>query len=112
MALRLLYLIFGQLVVWLGLLARSSLGRRMRKSWCCAMKSLCWSPGAPAATVVGGSGGVRGADPMIVPGLPTASDRHPRHGIAAAPGPGDPALDPAPTAPHRRPLHGTRAAPI
>jgi putative transposase len=34
---RLLYLIFRQLTAWLGLLARSH-DRRMRKSWCCAMK--------------------------------------------------------------------------
>ena len=64
------------------------------------------------ATVVGGSGGVRGADPMAVPGWPHASNRHPRHGVAVAPGPGGPALDPPSTPPHRRPLHGIRAAPI
>jgi hypothetical protein len=34
---RLLYLIFRQLVAWLGLLARSSRSKT-RKSWCCGTK--------------------------------------------------------------------------
>jgi hypothetical protein len=49
--------------------------------------------------------------PIAVPGLPTASDRHPRHGVALAPGPGEATLEPASTPPHRRPLHGIRTAP-
>jgi hypothetical protein len=40
MALRLLYLIFRQLVAWLGLLARSSRSKNA-ETWCCAMKSPC-----------------------------------------------------------------------
>jgi hypothetical protein len=38
MALRLLYLIFRQLVAWLGLLARSSRSKNA-EIWCFAMKS-------------------------------------------------------------------------
>ena len=68
-------------------------------------------PGQATAPVVGGSGGVRGADPAAVPGLPAASDRHTRHDLAVAPGPGQATLDPAPP-PHRRPSHGTRTAPV
>ena len=67
------------------------------------------SPGQAAAAVLGGSGGVRGTDPATVPGLPAASNRHPRHDLAMAPGPGQATLDPAPP-PHRRPSHGTRTA--
>jgi hypothetical protein len=60
---------------------------------------------------VGGSGGVRGTDSAGVPGLPAASDRHPRHDRAMAPGPGQATLDP--TSPsHRRPSHGARTAPV
>jgi putative transposase len=58
-----------------------------------------------------GPGGVCGADPVAVSGLPTASDCHPRHGVAVAPGPGEATLDPAPTL-HREPLDSTRAAPL
>jgi hypothetical protein len=70
------------------------------------------SPGEQAASVLGGSGGVRSTDPVTVPSLPTASDRHPRHNLAVAPGPGEATLDPSPTPPNRRPTHSTRAAPV
>ncbi len=70
------------------------------------------SPGEQTAAVLGRPSGVRGPDPVAVPGWPSASDRYPRHDLAVAPGPGDPTLDPAPPAPHRWPLHGSRAAPV
>jgi len=55
-------------------------------------------PGEQTANVLGGPGGVRGTDPIAVPSLPTASDRHPCHDLAVAPGPGETTLDPAPHA--------------
>jgi hypothetical protein len=70
------------------------------------------SPGPPAAGVVGGSSGGRGVDPVAVPGRLLAADRHPCHGVAVAPGSGDPTLGPASPPPHRRSLHGCRAAPV
>jgi len=52
------------------------------------------SPGEQTAAVLGRPGSIRGPDPVAVPGWPSASDRYPRHGLAVAPGPGDPTLDP------------------
>jgi hypothetical protein len=63
------------------------------------------------AAVLGGPGGVRGANPVAVPCLSTASDRRPWHDLAVAPRPGDPTMDPAST-PHGRPLNCTAAAPV
>jgi putative transposase len=60
---------------------------------------------------MGRPSGGRGADPVAVPGWPTPSDP-PRHGLAVAPRPGHPTLDPASTPPQRRPLHGSRVAPV
>jgi hypothetical protein len=67
---------------------------------------------ALTATDLGRPGDVRGTDPLTVPSRATASDRHPRHDLAVAPGLGETTLDPASTPPNRRPVHGTRAAPI
>jgi hypothetical protein len=61
------------------------------------------SPGEETESVLGGSGGVRGAGPVAVPGLSAASDRHARHDLAVAPGLGQATVDPASTSPHRRP---------
>src|SRR5437588_6702855 len=68
--------------------------------------------GAQTATVLGGPGGVGGADRVAVPGLPNASDRHPGHDLAVAPGSGEATLDSAPRPPKRWPAHGTGAAPV
>jgi hypothetical protein len=51
------------------------------------------SPAEQTAAVLGRPSGVRGADPVAVPGWPIASDRHPGDGAALAPGLGDPTLD-------------------
>src|SRR5437870_4756704 len=64
-------------------------------------------PGAQTATVLGRPGNVRGLDPVAVPGVSTASHRHPRHDLAVAPGLGEPALDSTPTPSKRRPAHPT-----
>src|SRR5918997_634214 len=69
-------------------------------------------PGEQTATVLGGSSGVRGTDPIAVPGLSTASHRHPGHDRALAPGSGEAALDPTPRPAKRRPGHGTGAASV
>src|SRR2546423_14539862 len=53
-------------------------------------------PGQQTATVLGGSGGVCSTDPVTVPSLPSASDRHPGHHRAVAPRPGKAALDAGP----------------
>src|ERR687895_2421907 len=52
------------------------------------------SPGAQTATILGRPSCLCGADPVAVPDRPPASDRHSRHGVALAPGPGGPTLDP------------------
>jgi hypothetical protein len=69
-------------------------------------------PDAQTATVLGGSGGVCSTDPVTVPSLPIASDRHPGHHLAVAPGSGEAALDSAPRPSKRRPPHPTRAASV
>src|SRR3712207_2306535 len=48
------------------------------------------------ASVLGRPSGVRGTDPAVVPGWPTAADRHSRYDPAVAPEPGETTLDPAP----------------
>src|SRR5919206_3229145 len=53
-------------------------------------------PGQQTATVLGGPGSVCGLDPVVVPGLSTASQRHPGHDFAVAPGVGEATLDSAP----------------
>jgi hypothetical protein len=67
--------------------------------------------GEQTASVLGRPSGVRGTGPVTVPGWPTASDRHPRHDLAVARGPGIATLDPAPPAPNRRPRHRPRTTP-
>src|SRR3712207_407211 len=111
MALRLLYLIFRQLVAWLGLLARSSRSKNAEIPGAASRGCRAPSPGEQTATVLGRPRHLCGADPVAVPGRSPASDRHPRHSAALAPGPGGTALDPAPLASHRRPVHGIRARP-
>jgi hypothetical protein len=64
-------------------------------------------PGQQTATVLGGSSGVRGTDPIAVPGLPITSDPHPGHHLAVAPRPGEATLDPA----RRHRTNSRRAAP-
>src|SRR4051794_3979667 len=64
-------------------------------------------PGQQTATVLGRPGSVRSTDPIALPGLPTASHRHPGHDHAVAPALGETTLDPAPASPKRRPAHGT-----
>src|SRR5437763_11799814 len=84
-----------------------------RGNSCAAPRGCRVTPlGAQTATVVGGSGGVCRTDPVVVPSLPTTSDRHPGHHLAVAPGLGEATLDSAPKSPKRRPAHGTRAAPV
>jgi hypothetical protein len=98
MVLRLLYLIFRQLLAWLGLLARSSrsknveilvlrhevsvLRRQVRRP------RLSWADRAVFAALT------RWLSPA---GRMHRIVTHSRHGVAVAPGPGGPALDPAST---------------
>lgn len=67
------------------------------------------SPGEQTAAVLGRPSCIRVADPVAVPGCPTASDHRPCHGAALAPGSSNPTLDPHSPAPHRRPVHSIRA---
>src|SRR5918997_1021334 len=62
-------------------------------------------PGQQTATVLGGSSGVRGTDPIAVPGLPTHRIVTPA--TAVAPRPCEATLDPAPASPHQWPPRGT-----
>src|SRR2546421_1763839 len=66
-------------------------------------------PDAQTATVLGG---VCSTDTVTVPSWPIASDRHPGHHLAVAPGSGEAALDSAPRPSKRRPPHPTRAASV
>ena len=52
-------------------------------------------PGVQTPAVLGRPGRVRCLGPVTVPGLSTASHRHPGHDRAVAPGLGEAALDPA-----------------
>jgi putative transposase len=107
MAVRLLYLIFRQLMAWLGLLARSSRSKNVEilvlRHEVAVLRRQVSRPRLSWAN--------RAVFTALTRLLSQAS-RLPRivtpcHGVAVAPGPGDPALDPAPTAPNRRPPHGT-----
>jgi hypothetical protein len=82
---RLLYLVFRQLVAWLGLLARSSRSKNAEILVLCHEVAVLHRQVRRPAPVLGGSGGVRSADPVAVPGLSPAADRHPGHGVAVAP---------------------------
>jgi hypothetical protein len=66
MVVRLLYLIFRQLVAWLGLLARSSRSKDVEILVLRHEVAGAASPDRAAAAVVGGSGGVRGTDAAVV----------------------------------------------
>ena len=87
MAVRLLYLIFRQMMAWLGLLVRSAQPNNAEILVLRHEDLRTTPPGQQTATVLGRPPGVRGTDPVTVPGLSTASDRHPGHHLAVAPGP-------------------------
>jgi putative transposase len=75
-AVRLFYLIFRQLVAWLGLLARSSTSKNAEilvlRHEVAVLRRQVRRPRLSWA-----DGGVRGTDPITVPDLPTASDHTP-----------------------------------
>jgi len=73
---RLLYLIFRQFTAWLGLLARSTI-KQCRDLMLRPEVTVFTPPGQQTTTVLGGSSGVCRTDPVTVPRLPIASDRHP-----------------------------------
>jgi putative transposase len=101
-AVRLLYLIFRQVMAWLGMLARSAQSKNaeilvlrhevavLRRQ--VSRPRLSWADRAV----------FKSTDPVTVPSLPSASDRHPGHHRAVAPRPGKAALD---AAPKWRPAH-------
>jgi putative transposase len=111
-AVQLLYLIFRQVMAWLGLLARSAQSKNaeilvlrhevsvLRRQ--VSRPRLSWADRAVFAALT----------QFTVPSLPSASDRHPGHHLAVAPRPGKAALDPAPAPSKRRPAHSPRAAPV
>jgi hypothetical protein len=73
------YLIFRQVMAWLGLLARSAQSKNaeilvLRHEIAVLRRQM-----NKAATVLGRSHGVRGTDPVAVLSLSTASDRHSGH---------------------------------
>ena len=102
-AVRLLYLIFRQVLAWLGLLARSA---QSKNAEILVLRHEV-AAGEQTATVLGGPGGVRGVDPVVVPRLSTASDCHPGHDRAVAPRLGEATLDSAPKPSKRWSAHGT-----
>jgi hypothetical protein len=81
---RLLYLIFRQLVAWLVLLARSSRSKDAEILVLRPEVAVLRRQVSRHMSVLGGSGCVCGADPVALPDLPTASDRHAHHGVALA----------------------------
>jgi hypothetical protein len=87
-AVRLVYLIFRQLMGWLGLLVRNSGSKNAELLVLRHEVAVLRRQVRRPKSVLGGPGGVRGAGPVAVPGLSTASDRHARHDLAVAPGPG------------------------
>ena len=105
---RLMYLVFCQFVAWLSLLARSS-GSKNAEILVLRHEVAVLRRQASRPRLLGRPSRIRSAEPVAIPGWPSASNRHSHHGAAPAPRSGDPALDPAPT-PHRRPVHSTRAA--
>jgi hypothetical protein len=111
-AVRLLYLIFRQVIAWLGLLARSA---RSKNAEILVLRHevvvLRRQVSGPRLSW-GRPGRVRSLGRVAVPGLSIASHRHPGHDRAVASGPGEAALDPAPVSPKRRPPHGSRAVPV
>ena len=109
MAVRLLYLIFRHVM---GTAGPQRTIKECRDSRVAARGRCVTPPGMQTATVLGRPGSVCGTDPVVVPSLPRASDRHPGHDRAVAPRPGDATLDPASRPPKRRPAHPTGAAPV
>ena len=72
-------------MAWFGLLARSSRSKNAEILVLRHEVAVLHRQCEQTAAVVGRSGGVRGADLVAVPGLPTALDRHARDGVAVAP---------------------------
>ena len=109
-AVRLLYLIFRQVLAWLGLSARSAQSKK-RNPRASTRSRRARPPGTQTATVLGGPGSVCRRDPVVVPSRSRASDCHPGPYLAVAPGLGEATQDPAPTSPHQRPAHRIRITP-
>lgn len=111
MTVRLLYLIFRQLMAWLGLLARSSRSKNAEllvlRHEVTVLRRQVKRPRRSGRT---GRSSRRclGCYPRLAGSIGSL----PRHNLAVAPGSGDATLDPAPPAPNRWPFHGTRAAPV
>jgi hypothetical protein len=63
---RLLYLIFRQVMVWLGLRARNAQSTNAEILVLRHEVTVFTPPGQPTATVLGGPGGVRGLDPVLM----------------------------------------------
>jgi hypothetical protein len=98
-SLRLLYLIFGQLLSWLTLLGRTTSSKDiellvLRHEVAVLRRT------NPAAPELGRSSAVRCADPVPLPGPARPPPDHPGHRPALAPPPGDQEMD---LPEHRRP---------